>query len=74
MFLDNRDTGGLFLASAQPGFNNSTQASGSQFANSGWRVTVNLPKNQTGLHTLAFYAHSSVNGGEMVTEIPVTIE
>jgi len=74
VFLDNRDNGGLFLASAQPGIANPTQGSGSQFANSGWRVTVNLPKNQTGLHTLAFYAHSSVTGGEKVIEVPVTIE
>jgi len=73
-FLDSRDSGGLFLGSTQVGVANPAQASGSQFANSGWRITVNLPKNQTGLHTLAFYAHSSVNGGETLVEVPVTIE
>ena len=74
VFLDSRDSGGLFLGTAQTGVPNATQASGSQFANSGWRTTIELPENQTGLHTLAFYAHSSVTGGETVMEVPVTIE
>ena len=38
-----------------------------------WPATVTLPSNQTGLHTLSFYAHSSVTGQQMLVSVPVTI-
>jgi hypothetical protein len=62
IFLDNRDNGGLFLSSAQLG------------PTSFWSATVNLPTNQTGLHELWFYAHSSVTGATTTVTVPVTIE
>jgi hypothetical protein len=61
IFLDNRDSGGMFLTEAMPG------------ADTMWHATAPLPTNQTGLHTLHFYAHSSVTGQEAVVTIPVTI-
>jgi len=61
IFLDSRDSGGMFLTDATPGTNNM------------WHAIVPLPTNQTGLHTLYFYAHSSVTGQEAVVSIPVTI-
>lgn len=62
IFLDSRDAGGTSLIGAIPGSNNT------------WHAIVPLPTNQTGLHTLYFYAHSSVTGQEAVVSIPVTIE
>jgi hypothetical protein len=32
-----------------------------------------LPNNQLGLHTLSFYAHSTVNGQETLVSVPVTV-
>jgi hypothetical protein len=61
IFLDSRDSGGTFLTQAVPGTGNM------------WHTIVPLPTNQTGLHTLYFYAHSSVSGQETVVSIPVTI-
>jgi len=61
VFLDNRDSGGTFLGQAGMGQNNM------------WTATVPLPSNQLGLHTLWFYAHSSVTGQEMAVSVPVTI-
>jgi hypothetical protein len=61
IFLDNRDEGGMFLG--QAGFSQTNM----------WTATVTLPNNQLGLHTLWFYAHSSVNGQETTVSIPVTI-
>ncbi len=61
IFLDSRDSGGMFLTEAMPGTNNM------------WHAIVPLPTNQTGLHTLSFYAHSSLTGQEAVVSIPVTI-
>jgi len=61
IFLDNRDQGGTMLTTATPGVNNM------------WSVVVPLPSNQMGLHTLFFYAHSTVSGQEAVVSVPVTI-
>jgi len=61
IFLDSRDSGGLFLTQAMPGTDNM------------WHAVTPLPTNQTGLHTLYFYVHSSVTGQEAVVSIPVTI-
>ena len=61
IFLDSRDLGGVFLTGAMPGTNNM------------WHAIVSLPTNQTGLHTLYFYAHSAATGQEAVVSIPVTI-
>jgi hypothetical protein len=38
-----------------------------------WHAIVNLPTNQTGQHTLYFYAHSAITGAESVLTVPVTI-
>jgi hypothetical protein len=62
VFLDNRDMGGMFLGSAQLG------------PTSFWQATVTLPNNQTGLHELWFYAHSSVTGATTTSTVQVTIE
>lgn len=62
IFLDNRDNGGLFLSTATLG------------TSSFWQAVVNLPNNQTGLHELWFYAHSSVTGQIMAVSVPVTIK
>jgi hypothetical protein len=61
IFLDNRDNGGVFLISATLG------------TSSFWQATVTLPNNQTGLHELWFYAHSSVTGQTTTVTVPVTI-
>jgi len=61
IFLDNRDTGGMFLSTATLG------------TSSFWQSVVTLPNNQTGLHELWFYAHSSVTGQTMSVSVPVTI-
>jgi hypothetical protein len=61
IFLDNRDDGGLLLGGAAFGQNNV------------WHATVTLPSNQTGLHSLVFYAHSASTGSETVVSVPVTI-
>lgn len=61
IFLDNRDAGGLFLGGAQLG------------PSSFWQATVTLPNNQTGLHELWFYAHSSVTGATETASVAVTI-
>ena len=61
IFLDNRDQGGTMLTEANLGAMNS------------WHALVTIPSNQTGLHTLSFYAHSSVTGQETLVSVPVTI-
>lgn len=61
IFLDNRDDGGMFLSSGTLG------------SSSFWQAVVTLPNNQTGLHELWFYAHSSVTGQTMAVSVPVTI-
>jgi hypothetical protein len=60
IFLDNRDSGGMFLTQAMPGADNM------------WHAIAQLPTNQTGLHTLYFYVQSSVTGQEVIVTIPVT--
>jgi hypothetical protein len=61
VFLDNRDAGGLFLGT------------GTMMNNNLWSAMIDIPNNQTGLHTLTFYAHSAVSGAELVVEVPVTV-
>lgn len=61
IFLDNRDQGGLFLGQAALVNNNM------------WSATVDLPTNNTGLHTLTIYAHSAVSNSEVAVEVPVTV-
>jgi hypothetical protein len=61
VFLDSRDAGGMFLGA------------GTMMNNNLWSATIDIPKNQTGLHTLTFYAHSSVSGAELVVSVPVTV-
>jgi len=62
IFLDSRDGGGSLLTQATFGTLNN------------WHATVDLPSNQTGLHELVFYVHSSVTGQETAVTVPVTIE
>jgi hypothetical protein len=61
VFLDNRDQGGMFLGT------------GAMLANNPWSATVTIPNIRTGLHSLTFYAHSSVTGGELSVTGPVTV-
>jgi hypothetical protein len=63
IFLDSRESGGTLLGHASFG------TSGNM-----WTAEVDLPKNDTGPHSLFFYAHSAISGQEMVMEVPVTIE
>jgi hypothetical protein len=62
IFLDDRDTGGMLLGQATMG------------PGTFWQALVDLPTNQTGLHELWFYAHSSVNDTWTAVSVPVTIE
>ncbi len=66
IFLDNRDEGGMFLASATPG--------SAGMAPGAWTATVDFPSNQKGLHTLWYYAHSGVSGVETAVEVPIEIQ
>lgn len=61
VFLDNRDQGGMFLGT------------GSVLNNNLWSATISIPNNQTGLHSLTFYAHSAISGAEISTTVPVTV-
>jgi hypothetical protein len=63
IFLDSREAGGTLIG------HGSFDTSGNM-----WSATVDLAKNQTGLHSLFFYAHSAVSGQEMVVQVPVDIE
>ena len=63
IFLDNRDEGGTLIGQGS-------------FVNGGttWTATVDLPKNDTGVHSLFFYAHSSASSQEEVVSVPVVVE
>jgi len=61
IFLDNRDQGGMSLGQAVLGNNNM------------WAAQIAIPSNQTGLHTMWFYAHSSVTDQEMAVSVPITV-
>ncbi len=62
IFLDNRDSGGIFLANAM-------MESGGP---NRWQATISLPTNNTGVHALYFYATSKVTGKETVVSVPIT--
>jgi hypothetical protein len=62
IFLDSREEGGMLIGH------------GSFDSGNRWSSTVELPDNQTGVHSLFFYVHSAVSGKEMVESVPVTIE
>ena len=64
VFLDNRDEGGTIIGQGSFGSPSTPEM---------WIATVNLPNNLLGLHTLFFYALSSVTGEEAVMEVPVTV-
>lgn len=66
IFLDNRDEGGFSLGSATVG--------GNGMARGAWTATVDFPSNQKGLHTLWYYAHSTVTGAETAVQVPIDIE
>jgi hypothetical protein len=63
IFLDSRDEGGTLIGQGS-------------FVNGGtmWTATVDLPKNDTGVHSLFFYAHSSASSQEEVVSVPVIVE
>jgi hypothetical protein len=63
IFLDNREEGGTLIG------HGSFTGNGNR-----WTATVDLAKNQTGVHSLFFYAHSTVSGHETVVEVPVDVE
>jgi hypothetical protein len=60
IFLDSRDQGGIQLAQVTP--------SAGEFT-----VTVQLPANHTGGHTLFAYARSSATGAEESTSVPIIL-
>jgi hypothetical protein len=63
VFLDNRDEGGMLIGHGS-------------FGSSGdmWSATVDLPDNETGVHSLFFYVHSTASDKEMVESVPVLVE
>jgi hypothetical protein len=61
IFVDNRDEGGLLVGEATVGDGGV------------WHALATLPSNELGMHTLFFYAHSSVTDAERVVSIPVTL-
>ena len=62
VFLDSREEGGMLIG--QGSFGSGTT----------WSATVELPDNQTGVHSLFFYAHSTASDKEIVESVPVTVE
>jgi hypothetical protein len=73
VFLDNRDEGGMLLSTAIVGMTNPAATGTNQPSTNTWRTIIDLPANQTGPHSLWFYAHSSVTGLEKAVEVPVSI-
>jgi hypothetical protein len=71
VFLEDRDTGGIFIGQAQLGMPNPAPEE-PQLSNAGWRARVTIPSIM-GPRTMFFYAHSDTTGGEMVVKIPITI-
>src|SRR5262249_24185508 len=66
-FLDDRDQGGLNLATAVPG----GIVSG-PFGPNSFQATLVFP-NQTGGHNLFAYAHSSVSGQTSILQVPIVV-
>jgi len=62
-FLDSRDQGGLPLL----------DATAQQPADAAFTVTVQLPANHVGSHTLYVYAHSAVSDSESSTAVPISM-
>jgi hypothetical protein len=72
IFLDNRDTGGVLIGSAQMGAPSPVPAD-PQLSDAGWNAQVTIPRALMGPHTLFVYALSAITGGELVVGIPVTV-
>jgi hypothetical protein len=72
IFLDDRDTGGLSLGTADLGAPSTVVVPGPQFGLAGFRVDVMLP-TQSGGHTLFAYAHSTVTNQEQVLSVPIQV-
>ena len=53
--------GGILLGSAVP-------------ANGKFHIVVELPRDETGEHSLWFYAHSAATDASSAVEVPVSIE
>ena len=79
VYLDGDRTSGTYIGDATlGGLDKFAAATGSQFANAGWRLTFqpnswlpNLSDNQ--ISKLTVYAHSSVTGQEMVQQTSILI-
>ncbi|HEX8969182.1 MAG TPA: hypothetical protein VF937_14965, partial [Chloroflexota bacterium] len=69
------DNGGTFLGTADLAFSDQAAqtAYGSQFANSGWRLTFKPTTLHSGAHTLFVYARSVVTGKENLATVSMTI-
>ena len=63
IFLDSREEGGTLIGHGSFGGGGTM-----------WSATVDLAKNQTGVHSLFFYAHSAVSDQEHVVSVPVIVE
>jgi hypothetical protein len=70
-----RDNGGTFIGDADLAFSDQAAVAkyGSQFANSGWRLTFKPTQFHSGSHTVFFYAHSVVTGKEDVETLGINI-
>jgi hypothetical protein len=83
VFLENRDTGGVLLGEGNLGTENVLRDNGEdsvmmiapviQDAEQVWTATLTLSANQTGSHSLFFYAHSAITGAESIVTMPVTV-
>ena len=72
IFLDNRDTGGLLIGTAQMGAP-SPVPDDPQLSDAGWNAQVTIPRAMVGGHTMLVYALSAITGGELVVGVPVTV-
>ena len=73
VFMDSRDSGGMFLGDATLGKPNFVSAEPAQFAHAGWMLTTPALKGTGDGHELFVYARSAVTGDETVLQIPVTV-
>jgi hypothetical protein len=75
VFLDNRDRGGVFIGEAvlNPAAGAAANTVQSSISGDRFRVLVDFPSNQTGLHTVFVYARSAVTQKEGVASTGVLL-
>jgi len=75
LFLGDRDAGGLFLGSTEPGTSTNPLVAepGSRLAQNGFAIRASVPGNVSGSQWLFAYAHSSVTGKDVIVAVPVMV-